>query len=120
MGLAWPVDVRVQNAHGSPLRSQCQRDVDGNRRLAHAALAGGDRNNVLDTRDRLETALDRVRRYFRRDINIGGFHTEMRVQFVGDFRTHVVQDRGCRKSDLESHARRCAIDACADDPPNLM
>jgi hypothetical protein len=42
------VDVRVQDADGGALLGQGHGQVDGHGALAHAALAAGDRHDVLD------------------------------------------------------------------------
>jgi hypothetical protein len=55
------VDVRIDDADRRTFRRQRQREVHRRRALADAALAGGDGDDVLDTRQQLHAALRRVR-----------------------------------------------------------
>ena len=55
------VDVRVEHAHRRAFRGERERQVDGGRRLAHAALAARHRDDVLHARHELHAALHRMR-----------------------------------------------------------
>jgi hypothetical protein len=59
--LARAVDVRVEDADPRALRGPGEGEIHGHRRLAHAALAGSDGDNVFDRPERLQVALHRVR-----------------------------------------------------------
>ena len=59
--LARAVDVGVEQAHRRALGGQRQRQVHGHGALAHAALAGGHRDDVLDLGQQRDAALGRVR-----------------------------------------------------------
>ena len=56
------VDVGVEDAGLEPDRLQAERQVDGRRRLADAALAGGHRDHVLDAGDLGDMAAPGARR----------------------------------------------------------
>ena len=71
------VDVGVEHADGGALGGERQREVDRRGALAHAALARGHRDDVLDPRDELHAALHRVR---------------------DDLRLHVQRSRGPRRA----------------------
>ena len=59
--LARTVDIGIKHAGGGPVSTERKRQVDRGRALAHPALARGNRDNVLDARERLQALLDRVR-----------------------------------------------------------
>ena len=58
--LAGAIDVRIEHADRGALGRQRQGDIGRDRRLADAALARGDGDQVPDTRDRLHVALHAV------------------------------------------------------------
>jgi len=58
----------MSDADRGALGGQRQREVDRGRALAHAALARGDRDDVLDVRQQLHAALHRVRDHLAHDI----------------------------------------------------
>jgi hypothetical protein len=55
------VDVGIEHADRCAFGSERQRQVDRRRRLAHAAFAAGNRNDVLDAGHQLDAALHSVR-----------------------------------------------------------
>ena len=64
--LARAVDVGVEDADACALGGERERQVDGGRALADAALARRDRDDVLHVRQQLDAALHRVRDDLRR------------------------------------------------------
>ena len=62
-----PVDVGVEHAHRRTFRGQRQREIHCRGRLAHAALAARDRDDVLDAGHELDAALHRMRDDSRSD-----------------------------------------------------
>jgi hypothetical protein len=55
--LAGTVDVGIEEPHARPVERKREREVDGRRRLADAALARGHCDDVADARQRREPAL---------------------------------------------------------------
>ena len=64
-----PVDVGVEHAHRRALGGEREREVHRGGRLADAALAGGDGDDVLDPGNELHAALHGVRHDFRRHLH---------------------------------------------------
>ncbi len=67
--LARAVDVGVQDADAGAFSGERERDVNGDRRLADAALAGRHRDEVPHARQRLQPRLDGVRDDRRRHVH---------------------------------------------------
>ena len=65
--LARAVDVRIEQADAGAVERQGEREVHGGRRLADAALARRDGDDVADARQRLQLALHRVRLHLPAD-----------------------------------------------------
>ncbi len=65
------IDVGVEHANARAFGGQRQREVDGDGGLADAALAGSDRNDVLDVGDHLDATLHAVRNDLETDVDAG-------------------------------------------------
>ena len=59
-GLARPVDVGVEHSDPRALGAPREREIHGDRGLADSSFAGGDRDDIADLAERLETALHGV------------------------------------------------------------
>ena len=68
MRLRRAVDVGIQNADAGAFLGQGQREIDGGRALADAALAGCDGDDGLDARHQLDAHLDRMGDDLRIDV----------------------------------------------------
>ena len=82
--LARPVDVRIQDARPRSFRVQGQGQVHGRRRFAHAALAGGDGDRVLDVVQGFDAPLHCVGPDIGADTDIDALHPRNLPQLPGD------------------------------------
>jgi hypothetical protein len=79
-----PVNIGVEHADAHALGRKRQREIHGSGAFADAALARGDRNDVLDARHQLYAALHRVRDDFHRDVGGDAADARYRFQFGDD------------------------------------
>ena len=82
--LRGPIDIRVEHAHLRALGGERQREVHRRRRLADAAFAAGNRDDVLDARYQFDAALNRMRRDLVTDVDRDLARAWQRRELLGD------------------------------------
>ena len=92
--------------------AQRDRQVDGDRRLADAAFAGADRDDVLDARNRGLCAVGRNRRAdLRGHLDGDARHAGKRADHRAGLIAHLILDRTRRRRQLDRKRDRAAVDA---------
>jgi hypothetical protein len=116
--LAGAVDVGVEQAHAGAFGRERQRQVGGRGALAHAALARGHGDDVLDARQQLHATL----RCVRDDLtaHAGGHATDARHGAHGGLgglaQRRELGLRGVRQHDVEAHLAGVAHLHVLDQP----
>jgi hypothetical protein len=113
------VNVRIQHADTRPVRAQREREIDRRGRLAHAALAGGHRNDVLDLVQRLEFALHRMRHDLPLEADRGALDQAVRLQDRRDLRQALLFHAIQRVPGAQLDRYAAAVDTDAPQPAQL-
>ena len=109
-----PVDVAVDDADAAAQLRQRDRQVDGDGRLADAALAGADGDDVADAGDRRAAALGQRRRpHHGRHLDVDGRDAGDAANGGGGLFAELLLDRTGRRGELDRDADGAAVDGDA-------